>query len=487
MPFDYSQVDLDGILQRAHDAMRIPQREVVRKARTRGRIILDARMGIGKTFAALTSALCYKPQTILIIGSKNSLAGWHRQIALWFPEFSDPSLYKIVRGQSWEREQAYKEPALFYVTTAGSFIRDVKWLLSKKPRFDVIIVDEPQKHGYRNRKSVTFKLTKALLMHLEKFHPPKLLFFMSGTWTSKGPRQQWAVLHLLNRKLFTSYWKWVDMFHITIKGPFGTEVGGPKNTEGLALVTAPYLYKVTEEEAAKYLPPLQRQRLTTELPQNLKNHYRTMATELYWEWESIGVQSVSTILASMTKLRQFLNCPEAVIPGLGVGPAIEACVDQMKELEELPHWRHNIIFTPFLNALPIFKDYLCEVLEMKPQQILIAKGGLEIEELHWLEEEFRQNPNTLILASLRYSQAWNAETCLNVYFPHFEWDQDENEQAEGRSRRTDGTQALINAYYVDIQDTITAAMFDTLNEKKHINNVTYQDVARIREMLRGPT
>lgn len=487
MAFDYSTVDLAAILQRCYEQANPPQREAVAKARTSGRVIFDAKMGLGKTFAGLISALCYKPQHILIIGSKNSLAGWHRQIKKWIPEFSDPSLYIVVRGTPYERQALYRTPGLFYVTTAGSFIRDADWLLTRKPKFDVIIVDEPQKHGYRNRKSAGFKQTKALLMHLEKIKQNvRLIFMCSGTWQTKMPNQQWAVLHLLNRKTFSSFHKFQAMFHHTVKGPFGVEVGGPKNTLGLAQITYPYVCHVTEEEANKYLPPLKRQRITIDLPDNLRTPYETMKEELYWEFENgEQIESVATILAAYTRLRQLINCPATFDPKWGVGPAIEAVVDKIRENDEHPHWKHNLIFSPFIPAIPIFKDYLCDVLNIKPQKVLIFKGGLEIEELAALEEEFRRDPQTLGLASLKYSQAWNAETCLNMYFPHFDWDQTENEQAEGRGRRTDGVQKNINAYYVNILSTITEHMFDIMNLKKLHVNLTYQHVAFLKESLRA--
>src|SRR5690606_34071502 len=94
------------------------------------------------------------------------------------------------------------------------------------------------------------------------------------------------------------------------------------------------------------------------------------------------------------------------------------------------------------------------------------------------------NRETMILASLRSSASWNAETAFNAYFPHFEWDQDENKQAEGRTRRTDGKQTLIRAYYAAVERTITEDMFDNLNGKEYTNKITLKYLQQFQEKMR---
>lgn len=483
MAFDYSTVDLEAILQRAYSQMSEFQRGGVGKARTKGRVLFNVWMGVGKTFMALTAGLCYKPQTWLIIGSKNSITTWKTQIKLWFPEFGDDELFQIVRGTATERQQQWKQPALFYATTAASFIRDVEWLATKKVKFDVISGDEFHKWGLRNHKSQGFKAVKLIIKLIERHFTVKLINLMTGTWTSKGPPQQWPALNILAPREFRSYWQHVSTYCILVKGPFGTEVVGPKNTEGLAIVTSPYVYTVTEEMAKSELPPLQRMRLEAELPPKLAKHYLTMLNELYIEHDDT-VTSVSTILASYMKLRQLICCPAMIDPSLGVGPAIEIVADKILDSDEVPNWRHNLVFTPFIPSIPIFRSYLADQLKMPERKILVLKGGIESEELEAVEEEFRRDKDTMILSSVKYGQSWNAETALNCYFPHFEWDQDENKQCEGRSRRKDGKQTHIGAYYVNIQGTITEDMLEVLNRKVHNNNITYQDFERIRQKIR---
>jgi hypothetical protein len=486
MPFDYSTVDLNAILERAHSQMNDLQRPGVGKARSSGRAMFNVWMGVGKTFMGLTSGLCFKPQTWLIITpTKVALNVWRQEIGLWFPEFSDPSLFQIVRGQAHERRIQYQnQEALFFATTSGSFIRDIEWLRTCKCRFDVITIDEIDKLGLRNYKSQTYKALKTLVQHVEKRHRVKLINPMSGTWTSKGVQQEWPVLHLLSPKEFSSYWRFVATYAIMVKGPFGTVIAGPQNLEGHSQAISPYVYTVTHQEAASKLPGLHRRRLLLEMPLGLEKAYYEMAHHMFFEDDSGDIETVATILAKYTKLRQLINCPATQIPSLGPGPAIEAVVDKISELQEYPNWRHNIIFTPFIPAIPIFKAYLKEALHMRDDQILVVQGGMETEELDAVEKRFRTDPNTLILASLKSSSSWNAETALNVYFTHFEWDQDWNKQAEGRARRTSGTQEFINSYYCHIDGSITEEMFEVLNHKEYTNSLVLNSISRFRDKVK---
>lgn len=487
MPFDYQSIDLDAILQRAHDQMNELQRPGVGKARARGRVMFDVWMGVGKTLMGLTSGLCFRPQTwIIITPTKTALNTWIQQIAEWYPEFSDPDLFQLIRGTSDQRYTQYSNPrALFFGTTAGSFIRDIEWLKQHRVRFDVITIDEIDKLGLRNKASKGFKAIKELVKLVEHSgHTVKLINPMTGTWTSKGSQQEWPVLNLLAPKEFSSYWKFLSTYNWLVKTNFGTEVGAPKNMDGHAIALSAYVHKVSEADAKQKLPGLHRRKLYTTLPPKLRAAYYSMAEQLFFEREDGEVESVQTILASYMKLRQLITAPSMLLQGIGPGPAIEAVADKILEVQEIRQWRHNIVFTPFLASIPIFKQYLADALGMQEGKILIIQGGMEAEELQEVELRFRNDLDTMILASLKSSSSWNAETTFNVYFPHFEWDQDWNKQAEGRSRRTSGTQEFINSYYVDISGTITDDMFDVLNHKEHINSLTLPAIQRLKEKLR---
>lgn len=489
--FDYSSVDMKAILQRSYDVMSPKQRAAVVHAKGKGRSVSDVWMGLGKTFIGLTAGMCYQPKVWLILCSKNALNGWRQEIKKWYPEFGSDDLYCIVRGQKAQREAMWNAAArregLFYATTFGSFIRDIDYLVANKIKFEVITIDEPQKGGLRNRKTAGFKAVKAISTH-RYYEGVKLIWMGTGTLTSKGVPQLFGYLHILAPKIFSSHWKFINMFMNVVQGPFGTEAVSPKNTELLAKLTAPYIYKVSKKEAEDELPPLRRVRLHTELTPKLAAIYHTMASELFMAWEGLDGESkflsVANPIGATVKLRQLICCPAILDPALGPGPAIEVVADKIMENDELPNWRHNVIFTPFVPSIEVFKRYLAETLGMPPAKIMTLQGGAEPEYLQHVEETFRNDPDTMVISSLKFAQSFNLETGLNAYFPHFEWDQDDNTQAEARIRRKTSDQSrTIMSYYVTIEQTITEIMFEILNRKTHHEKITYQDFERIRQML----
>lgn len=484
--YDSLSLSLEEMLQRSYEAMDPIQRDGVGKARKTNAIMFDVWMGVGKTFMGLTAGLCHKPQTWLIVGTKSSINSWKSELEQWYPEIASiPNVFTIVRGTAFERQRLYQQSSLFYATTSAALIRDIAWLTTKKVKFDVITCDEIHRLGLRNRKSEFFKALKALITHVEKKnkHPIKLKNFNSGTWSSKGVQQKWPVLHLCDPQLFRGYWPFVNMFCNVVTSGWGgsREIIGPKNTAGFARAIHPYVYTVTEDEAKKKLPELRRARLYTEFTPELLERYRTLEEHMFMELDSGDVFSVTTLLAVTVRLRQFVCCPALIAPELGPGVAISAVCEKIEESERL----HNIIFVPFIDAIPIFRDYISTQLSIPKEKILIMQGGMEPEEVHAVEQQFRNDPQTMVLCSTRFSESFNLETAVACYHTHFDWDQDINKQAEARARRASGKQEFIMSYYVGVYQSITEEMFTLMNHKEHINKIPYDAIRKLKESLKA--
>lgn len=507
MAFDYSTVDLEGILARCHNQMDELQRPAVSKAKKSGRCIFDMYMGTGKTFAALVAGLCFKPQRWIIICSKNAINAFQQEIKKWLPEFSADENFKIVRGTKAEREALYKSSGLFFITTGASFIRDLDFLVTNHIAFDVVTIDEADKVGLRNHKSKTFKSTKELvspknyLAHRKRlervnrwtnFNRDKvsLVNICTGTLTKRGIPQMYGYLHLMDPKFFSSYWKFLETFMNVVDGAFGKEAISPRNTKAFAEVTWPYIHRVTEKDAADVLPPIRRIKLAYELNPRIQELYQQMAEELFFlipESDSADnlLQTVSSTLAQSIRLRQLLCCPGIIDPVLGPGDSIEACADKILESSEDPHFTHNVIFTPFLPSIPIFRDYLSERLNLPRQHIICMQGGMEPEEVQEAEVHFRKDPRSMVICSTAYGQSFNLETGLNVYHPAFSWDHDQNKQAESRVRRkTSDSSRTVMSYYAYVPGTVLDIMFDVIATNATMSKLSFQHFEAIRNSLR---
>lgn len=479
------------------------QRPGVAKAKKSGRCIFDMYMGTGKTFAALTSGLCFKPQRWIIICSKNAINAFRQEIKKWFPELGADELFTIVRGTKAEREAAYKSSGLFFATTGASFLRDLEFLVNNDIAFDVVTIDEADKVGLRNHRSKTFATIKTLIStkfyerHMKRLkrlgklkdmrEKVSLVNICTGTLTSKGVPQLFGYLHLMDPKLFSSYWKFIGTFMIVVDGPFGKQPITPRNTEALAEATYPYIHRVSEKDAKDVLPPLRRIRIPYELSSRAKELYNQMAEELFFlipESMDDPLQAVNSTLAQSIRLRQLLCCPSIIDPSLGPGDAIEACADKILEDCEDPQFTHNVIFTPFLPSIPVFKDYCADRLSLKLSQIITMQGGMEPEEVQECELQFRKDPKSMVICSTMFAASFNLETGRNCYHPHFSWSQDDNKQAESRIRRkTSNIDRTVMSYYAYVPNSVSETVLDVLNAKNQTNNITYQDFTRIRQQL----
>jgi SNF2 family DNA or RNA helicase len=484
MSFDYSQVDMDTILRRVHSEMtplQIPGVERILNSPQRSGIFAVWK-GVGKTLMALTAGLYVKPQTFLVVCSGSARATWQNQIIEWFPEFSAPEHFCHVAGSPQAREHWWRESQkaggpLFYVVTPQAFERDVEFIQANNIHFDVIWCDEPQIWGLRNDKSAAWKMMKSTIKFAsDKKKAIKLFGIATGSLTSKGVFQMWPYLHLVDRHVFSSKWNFMHDYTWVIKSPFGSEPGLPKNTEKLAAVCKPYIYVVNEKKAAQELPPLVRRRLDFELDPVTRAAYKDLAHKMYVELPSSEKIFVAkNPLHQLTALRKIVCCPQIADPQLPLGNAIEAVKDKILESQEEKHYRHVAVFTPYVPSIPLFKTFLAAELKLPEDHILTLQGGATPDDITKVEKIYRANQETLFLGSLSFAQSFNLETGREVYFPHFDWDQEKNSQAESRTRRqTSNKERTIIAHYCMARDTIAMAMKYVLNMKHTREYLTYQ-------------
>lgn len=478
---DYDSRDMRAIFQRIHDAMSTSQREAVGVFRQSQAMLLAAWMGLGKTLVSLTCMLTLKPTRVLIICNKNAVATWENEFRKWYPELYSPEQFKFVDGDAYDRQSLWRTRAQFHICLPQIIQRDYEFLVQNKlDYFDFIIIDEAHKLGLRNRKTKTFQIVKWIREHA------KGIIINTGTPTRKGPPQLWGYLHILARRKFTSYWTFINKYCIIHKGIFGQEVIGVQNTEQLKEEIKPYIYVVDEKKASLELPPLRRILLPAEFDVQTAKLYRSMADSLYMELDD-RIEFSLSVMASYIKLRQLICCPQIIDPFLSVGCAISSICEKIQENEDYEGYKHNIIATPFIPSIEPFKKYMASTLKMAPSDIMVLKGGDDPTHVNKVEEIFRKNKETAVICSVMFSQSFNLETALSVYFAHFDWDVDNNKQTESRARRksSDMNRTLMS-YYVDVKGTITKDMFAIIDSNLAINNMTYKHFSTIKESLKNP-
>ena len=462
-----------------------PYQEVaMQHAYKNGRCVVDGKPGSGKTLVVLTAALKQKPKRILIMCSKNALWTWNKEIQKWYPEFA--KYYKINKGTPGVRQTIWSADPTIVACTYSVGQKDLEWILKSHSRhpFDVLIMDEYQKAGLlswkgqgkdKNGKSKTTLGYRTIdaLKSIRSIYPT------SGTTAKKGPQHLWPMLNLLNRKLYPSYWQFVNRFCVVVDGPFGKEIVGPQNTLALKAMIASNYHRIPRSETDKYLPPVNRQVIPIDMTSQQAKLYKQIDDEM-WHFKSggEGISMVSTVLAKITKLRQLLVSPRLINPEADeIGAIAETILDMVKERDD----HHCVIFTPFRSAVLLFEAYFKA--ELKTDNVFHVWGGTEPDELRELEKKWKATKGLMIATTL-FAQSYELDTSDCCFFAGYECEHTDNEQCEGRLRRITNPRP-INAYYLQHRNTYDERWLEILIEKKQSVKLTFQNMEEAKKALKS--
>jgi hypothetical protein len=423
------------------------------------------RMGLGKTVVGVYALWELRPRIVVIIcHRRNAIPTWIDHISQWFPGLDKKYGRKTrVRIHAWLKKQsnqsgrralwqAYDPDVMnVYITTAATFIADTEYFHSMA---QVVIYDEAK--GMRSRKSKIFAALKSFLRKDAYFWP------MTGT-PGYLPEHFWTMFHLFDPHYFRSFWALTTAFLYTQKTPFGgIEILGWKNKpEWDRLLKSKFTF-VSKADAQD--TPLRRQMIHVEMDDVQTRLYRSLESDML----AIGADHLVVARTSLdltTKLRQLLVCPKIVDPGCpSYGAALEDLIELLTDGETSPH---VVIFTPFTAAFPYFRERLNSAGFNDVYQL---QGGLTPDEQAAAIDGFRRTRGQM-LCSIMYAQSFSLEPATEAFFIGYEFDPDDNEQAEYRIKRLT-TKAAINVYYYAYDDTYDARMCEIVNIKRQQANMT---------------
>lgn len=433
------------------------------------RCSIDSRMGTGKTLMALTAMFKRRPQRILVLCSKNAFYTWKKEVTKWFPDYAQSKYHTYIRGTPTQRNKAWASDSLFYICTYQSFWRDIAKAKALDP--DALILDEFHKGGLRNNDTKVSKAVREL--DIKKTIP---MIPMSGSTNRRGPQDHWNLLNITNPKAFPSYWKFVMRYCIVVDGPFGKAIEGVQNTTEYAQVTKPYFYRIPYDLVKDQLPTLRRERVSVDMSDIVRRVYNDLTRDMYSMLDNGEMIVTSTVLGRMVKLRQLLCCPKILgIDDYGAG------IEAVREYIEAKEDHHSVIFTPFRDAVLHLKEYVRQNITTN---VFSLWGGDEPETVEAQTKAFKKTRG-VIVCSTKFAQSFELETSDNCHHVGYEWDQDDNAQAEGRLQRmTSDISKPIMSYYYEHVGTIDSDIMNVLNSNtKNIKNL-YQDIDRLKLLLR---
>lgn len=422
------------------------------------RHLLLYKMGLGKTVVCVKAMYDVEAKCVLILCPKNAIRVWEDHINEWFQggdEVSGKDTWYNIHRWRGKYNQTEKRRACFrsyddscsvnvYITTFAAFISDIEVMSSH--RYDCIIVDEAKR--IRNRNAKAFELLKPLAKAC------KYLWLLTGT-PGKLPGDFFTMFHLLDPKYFPSYWKFVGIFCYTQKNEYGgTEVLGLKNKEAWYQLLDSKASILTKKDVGHQ--ETQRQILHVDLNPDQERIYREVDKEMF----AISGDQIIIAQTHMTKVlrfRQMMCCPQILDPNLSVGAAFEDYVETIKNDTD----PHTVVFTPFVTAIPFFVKYLNA---NGFNNVEVLSGGLNPDELQRRIERFRRTRG-IIICSILFATAFSLEPATECFFPGYEWDPEDNAQAEERLNRLT-TKEQVNAYYYAYNGTYTSEHLRILTDKQ---------------------
>jgi SNF2 family DNA or RNA helicase len=445
------------------------------------RHILGLPMGTGKTYIGCRTLAHYNPRRSLLIATDRAILSWLRHMWIWFPDQLNKYIL-LTGGYKKEIRHAFlqknaKHPDLSIITNFQLAVRDRE---SYPLNWDSVTVDEYHKF-MRNRDTGLHKF-------LGKLREDNLLL-VSGSPSTKGFIDYFVPFNLIDRKLFSSYWRFGKTWCHEDISPHGKSFYGSRNEEQFRKLLAQYAIVATKKELG--LQKKIRDILPVEMTGPQRRAYEQVRDEFLLELEDGSTEIMLNTLSQYTKMRKLLSCPAQIAPELGIGGA---AVEVGEMLMDLPRdERHSVIFTPYRDAVPILKAYfeanathygLSDPGVDLQTPVFTLMGGLKLEVLYETIQKFKAQKG-LIVCTTDYAESFDLDSADKCFHIGYSWDPQVNFQAEDRLDRLSNPHGLINSYYMQCSNTLDEQIMYGLVHKQANVNKMYSNKANLIAALRS--
>lgn len=439
----------------------------------RSMILYEPRLG--KTVVSC-NVLALDPKTsdILIICSKNAMSVWLDHIKSWFtalqPDWridfrivrSKNNSGKAVREEMWARP---RKPGFItvYLVTFNALLFDQEFITSRRITFDSIIADEIHTK-LRNRKTKSSIFIKALARKARRVH------LLSGTLAGKwGPADYFSPLSILNPIEFASYWKFANTFCVFVETYFGREIIGTKNMDAFHRILQRFAKIRDRATYGPQMPKVTRDLLRVDMTSEQSKLYDTIGRENFAFTEHGTIILAENALVRMLRKRQILVCPKILDPKLGVGGAFEDILERLAQAkeDEDAEGQHIVIFSAVRAALPF---YVAELRAAGYSNVFVLAGGTEPEDLVKITSAFEKTKG-ILLCTTQFAQAFSLASSHICYHIGWDYDPNNNKQAEDRLVAQSGDYS-INSWYYAYNDTDDDWLAEQITIKSRIIHFT---------------
>lgn len=403
-------------------------------------------MGLGKTLETLEVRKRVGAKSTLIIAPKIATGVWQNEAKKFYGW--DSTIYK---GTPKARKEIWKNLNTDIVITNPAQLKEIVGLQNK---WDMVVCDEAHLAGLLNHKTATYKLFEKI--ECEYFYP------LTGTPIRRNPADLYAPLHLINPKVFKSYWQFVNKYCNVIDNGFGKEIlSKPKNPLEFKKMLDWYMIRRLKKDYLEELPEKIRGVIPIEMSGKQAKAYKQMEEEMMLIEDVEDFTLASTAMVKILRLRQLLVCPKM----LGVddyGNGIRALAEELIP-NDFKEKRSVIICTPFRKAIPFIKEYL--ISQMPDIKIFEIHGDIK-ETAAEVAAKYQacKSIDKVLIYTIKSGASFTATDASMVYFLGAEWTNTDNFQAEDRCYRI-GQKRSVDVKYFCYKDSVDDEVRDRLNSK----------------------
>lgn len=421
--------------------------------------------GMGKTVQAIEGLkelhlLGKGPKRTLIVCPKGLISWWTSELKRYNYDPIVISGSAVQRIIEWRAFAVNPPPIVRFTPKVGVISYDSLRIDAPKVVNIVsglIILDEA--HRVSNRRAKTTKAIQGLVTCWKC-----QVWMLSGTPMSRGVQDLWANLHLMDRELFSSYWKFINSWFHVEDGPYGKEILGLKSLykEQLRELVAPYVLRRTKD--ISNMPPKTRAIEYIEMSREQSKVYREVEDEMVAELPSIGRTYkrddfiiAENVLHKLMILRHLLIYPSKYSLFLGIGSALSRVFDWMIDNEE----SHVAIFSAFPS---LFVDIAYQFEKVGFPKPLILRGSHKGKSPEDIIQEVQQKRLPLLI-SIRYAEGFSIPSISQGFFIGPEYVPRYNEQAENRIHRL-SSEKPVDIKYLIHRNTIEEDIVEAVNTKQ---------------------
>lgn len=403
--------------------------------------------GAGKTAVTVRAAMEAGAKRVLIITKKSLLYHWQQEVDKWCGDAC---------SQYTTKSKAVPV-SRFVVTNYEAAVRCLDKLLSE--HWDAVVADEAT--AIKGRKTQRAKAVHTLCWSA------KYAWLLTGTPIHNRPDELWSLLRALDKKTFSSYWRFVDEYCEVDFTMWGRKILGPRNLQQLHRVLVPYVLRRDEAALGLRFPDLLEETIALEMTPRQKKLYTDMRKEFRAN-PALAVLAgdfvwAPNVVAQLVRLRQIACSPVLI------GDTDEGCKTPAicELLEEHANYSKVLVFTSFAEYAKVLAS------ELSAYSPVVITGDVSDRERKNAVDRFTGDTKCrLLIGTTRaMGEGLNLQVADIIVFADMDWSPAAMEQAIARSRRRGRTKP------VRVVKLVASGTVD-----EHIAEVLERKDAMIREV-----